>query len=254
MKIKSILIDDDPFIHDLMQDELKAHAPDVDLVGRANNGLEGLAAIKKYEPELVFLDVEMPDMTGFDMLSKIENIDFQVIFVTSFGHYAIKAIRFNALDYLVKPVDKNDLVAAIERYKETAENQSSIQTLKDAVQNFRTDDPRNQSLLLQLQDGEKRIRLRDIVRVEGVSNYSHVHTTDGKRVLTSKTLGSLEEILDEDLFFRCHKSHLINVVNIEAYDGKDSIVMVGGTRIQISRRRIKEFKDWYFNNRFKSSK
>lgn len=250
MSIRSILIDDDPFIHDQLTDELKFHTPDVEVAGRAYNGLEGLSAINKYKPELVFLDVEMPDMTGFEMLGKLKNIDFQVIFVTSFGHYAIKAIRFNALDYLVKPVDPSDLKSAIERFKETAASNEAISALKNAVTNFRTDDPRQQSLLLQLQDGERRIKLNDIVRVEGVSNYSHVYTVDGSRVLTSKTLGSLEEILDHDLFFRCHKSHLVNVSNISKYENKDVILTSLDESIPISRRKVSAFKQWYHNNQY----
>jgi len=116
-KIKCLIIDDDPFIRDLLQDKLSQYLPEVEVLTTASSGLEGLQKIAHYQPDLVFLDVEMPDMTGFEMLFKLEDISFETIFITSYSHYAIKAIHFDALDYLVKPIDLGELKAAIKRYK-----------------------------------------------------------------------------------------------------------------------------------------
>ncbi len=136
-KIRSIIIDDDPFIHDLLQDKLNLYLPEVTIMANAFNGKEGLEKIETFQPDLVFLDVEMIDMTGFEMLMQMEKIPFQTIFITSHTHYAIKAIRFNALDYLIKPIDLEELKNAINRYKKNSKENNPQENLKLALQNLK---------------------------------------------------------------------------------------------------------------------
>lgn len=244
-KIKTLIIDDDPFIRDLLEDKLIQYLPEVELMAMADSGAEGLEKIKTYQPELIFLDVEMADMTGFEMLSKLTEINFQTIFITSYSHYAIKAIRFNALDYLVKPIDLGELKAAIKRYKKKAAENRPTENVRQALFNFKTKNDSDKKLILQTQDGEMQIVLKEITRVEGERNYSYIYLTNGKKKLTTKTLGEMEELLHDKGFFRTHKSHLVNSVHIHSLSNSFSIQMTNGVEIPIARRKKEEFRKWY---------
>ena len=173
-RIKSLIIDDDPFIINLLRDKLNHHFPEVEILSTANCGTEGFQKISTYQPDLIFLDVEMADMTGFEMLSKMEEITFQTIFITSYSHYAIKAIRFNALDYLVKPIDLGELKIAIKRYWGNRKGIRQHENLKLALHNIRTKNVADHKLILQTQEGELRLIVNDIIRIEGDGNYSYI--------------------------------------------------------------------------------
>ena len=243
-RIKSLIIDDDPFIISLLQDKLTLYFPEVELLSTAGSGTEGLNKISTYNPDLIFLDVEMADMTGFEMLSKVENIKFQIIFITSYSHYAIKAIRFNALDYLVKPIDLGELKIAIKRYKENRKKSNQNENLKLALHNFRTRNVADHKLILKTQEGEMRLIINDIIRIEGEGNYSFIYLKNNVKKLVSKTLLNLEEMLEDKGFFRCHKSHVVNRAHILDHSKSLSILLSDGAEVPISRRRKKDFKHW----------
>lgn len=137
-RIKCLIIDDDPFIRDLLQDKLSQYSPDVEVLSTASSGREGLGKINIHQPELIFLDMEMAYMTGFEMLAQLSDIKFQTIFITSYSHYAIKAIRFNALDYLLKPIDLGELKRAIKRFKNKAKYIDQKENMALALQNNST--------------------------------------------------------------------------------------------------------------------
>lgn len=243
--IRSILIDDDPFIRDLLQDKLQQYVPEVELLATASSGAEGLEKIRAHRPDLIFLDVEMADMTGFEMLGQLKDISFQTIFITSYSHYAIKAIRFNALDYLVKPIDLGELKAAIRRYQQRRQQPSPQRdTIRQALVNMHTSDAGEKKLALHTQEGDLNLELKTIIRLEGERNYSCIHLKGGKRVLASKTLGEFEELLEEDGFFRCHKSHLINKRHIKKQQTSASVLLSDGTVLPISRRKKEAFSKW----------
>ncbi len=243
--IKSIIIDDDPFIQDLLLDKLSQYIPEVNVMAMASSGIEGLEKIKTYQPDLIFLDVEMADMTGFEMLAKLDGINFQTIFITSYSHYAIKAIRFNALDYLVKPIDLGELKAAIKRYKKNISKKAPPENIKHALINLSIKTDADKVLTLQTQEGEMRLSLKNIIRAEGERNYSYIYLTNGKKKLTTKTLGDLEELLNDKGFFRCHKSHLVNNDHIESLLSSSLLLLTGGTELPIARRKKEDFKTWY---------
>jgi len=247
--IKTLIIDDDPFILELLQDKLRQYFSEVAIMGTASSGTEGLQKIANFKPELIFLDVEMADMTGFEMLSKLEGINFQTIFITSYSHYAIKAIRFNALDYLVKPIDLGELKIALRRYKDNNKKMAQLENLKLALHNLHTKDITNHQLILQTQEGELRMIVKDIIRIRGEGNYSYIFLKNNKKKLVTKTLLQLKELLDNKGFYRCHKSHIINGFHIVGIPKTSSVIQSDGEELPISRRKKVEFKLWYENYR-----
>ena len=238
--IQCLIIDDDPFIRDLLIDKLNQYFPEIKILGTAKNGHEGLEQIERLHPDLVFLDVEMTDMTGFELLSKLETVDFKVIFITSYQHYAIKAIRFNALDYLLKPFDLEELKNAVKRFK-TFRNQNNVPM---ALKNLRSKNSSEQTLILNTQQGELHLALKDIIHIEGERNYSYIHLTKNRKELVSKTLSNLEELLEDKGFFRCHKSYLVNKDHITSNKHGLSVILSNGQNIPISRRKKELFKTW----------
>jgi two-component system LytT family response regulator len=243
-KIKCLIIDDDPFIVELLQDKLDQHFPEVALLSTASSGREGLKKIASYSPELIFLDVEMSDMTGFEMLAQLSDIKFQIIFITSYSHYAIKAIRFNTLDYLLKPLDLGELKKAFKRYKTHSRTIPQRENIALAVQNSSTKYVANHMLILKTQDGALKLILRDIVHIEGDRNYSYIHLKNGTKKLVTKTLSDLEELLDSKGFYRCHRSHILNREHIIEVKGV-FVILSNDLKISISRRRKKQFLAWF---------
>ncbi|MFC4722381.1 LytR/AlgR family response regulator transcription factor [Geojedonia litorea] len=243
MTISCLIIDDDSFIQDLLRDKIEHHFPELKVLGVANSGEKGIELIQKHSPELVFLDVEMSDMTGFEMLSKLETINFQTIFITSYNHYAIKAIRFNALDYLLKPFDLGELQNAVKRYKKFRNNgKHSIQHMSHALNNFKYNNVSNQVLTLKTQQGVLSLPLKEIICIKGDRNYSMIVMSKGKTETISKTLGDLEELLDEKGFFRCHKSFLVNKEHITRHNSK--VLLSNEAVIPVSRRKKVLFDEW----------
>ncbi|UJH67364.1 LytTR family DNA-binding domain-containing protein [Allomuricauda sp. SCSIO 65647] len=243
--ISCIIIDDDPFIQELLQDKLQQHFHEIEVMGVGNNGQEGIAKIAELKPNLVFLDVEMTDMTGFEMLSQLPKIDFKVIFITSYKHYAIKAIRFNALDYLLKPFDLGELKNAVRRFKESQRQDSANNTIQRALANLKSKNSADQTLVLRTQEGELYLPLKNIISVEGDRNYSRIHLTQNRSELVSKTLSTLEELLADKDFFRCHKSHLVNKLHIVSEPKALSVSLSNQTTVPVSRRKKDAFKEWY---------
>ena len=243
--IACIIIDDDPFIQDLLQDKLQQHFLEIKVVGIGKNGQEGIQQINDLKPHLVFLDVEMSDMTGFELLSQLPSIDFKVIFITSYKHYAIKAIKFNALDYLLKPFDLGELKNAVKRFKESQRQDATNTTIQRALSNLKSKTSADQTLALRTQEGELYLALKNIISIEGDRNYSRIHLTQNRSELVSKTLSTLEELLEDKDFFRCHKSHLVNKLHIISEPKALTVTLSNQTTVPVSRRKKDAFKEWY---------
>lgn len=244
-KIRCLIIDDDPFIIELLQDKLYQYFPDIKVLSTASSGKEGLQKVKDLKPELLFLDVEMADMTGFEMLSQLSEINFQTIFITSYSHYAIKAIRFNALDYLLKPIDLGELKKAIKRFKTYNKTELQKENLHLALKNVANKNVADHILNLKTQDGDLRLALNDIVQIEGDRNYSYIYLKNGTKKLVTKTLIELEELLDSKGFYRCHKSHILNAKHITSYTNGNLVQLSKTISIPISRRKKKLFTEWF---------
>ena len=244
--IKCLIIDDDPFIQNLLRDKLELYIPEVKVVGIANNGSEGLEKIIEHGPEVIFLDVEMGDMTGFEMLGRLKEITFETIFITSFSHYAIKAIRFNALDYLVKPIDLEELKQSVQRFKEKHQKDTTGHDVMQALLNLSLENIGDQTLTLNTQEGELRMQLKQILHIEGERNYSFIYLDGKRKKLVSKTLGEFEDILSDKAFFRTHKSHLVNFKHIVNHRGFKTVELSDATELPVSRRKQDDFKQWYY--------
>ena len=182
-----------------------------------NSPEDAIEKIKTLNPDVVFLDIELPDMTGFELLKKLDNINFQLVFTTSHSHYAIKAFRFNALDYLVKPVNESELDETIKRLLKSSTNSIEV---RNALANLEVQSVENQKLVLPQQNGILRLPLKQITHIEGERNYSYIHLSNGNKELSSKNLAYFEEILIDKNFYRSHRSYLVNGFHIkELIDG-----------------------------------
>jgi|JI10StandDraft_1071094.scaffolds.fasta_scaffold92813_2 two-component system LytT family response regulator len=228
--IKTILIDDEPEALRGMESMLGIFCPMLEIIGKAHSVSSGLFEIQQLRPDLIFLDIAMRDGTGFELLEKCKERNFATIFVTAYDQYAIKALRMNAMDYLMKPVDPDELCAAVERvknkplpeYNHLLSAYANNQFTKIGVPNSK---------------GVTYLEINNIVRLESSNNYTYIHTKGQKAILVSRTIKSFESLLPADKFVRCHQRHIINldlVLSLERTDGTH-ILMGDGTVVPISR-------------------
>lgn len=239
--LKSIIIDDEIASIETLEIFLNSIDSDINIVGKADNIDEAEEVIRLKKPDLVFLDIEMPQGSGFDLLDRLGPIDFQIIFITAFNQYAIKAFKYSAVDYILKPIDINSLKDAINRVKEINKQNygSRVPLLK---QNLDTEIP--ERLALPTLETIEIALTPDIIQFEADGNYTTVHIKKRSPIIVSKSLGEYEEILKGDTFYRCHKSHLINLNNIKkVVKNQNQIIMTDDSIANISRRRKQEFFD-----------
>jgi len=226
----------------VLHDLLNQYAPKIAVTDIAKTGNEALNLIASVKPDVVFLDIELPDMTGFELLQQLDNIHFQTVFTTSHSHYAIKAFRFNALDYLIKPINESELEESVMRLLKSANKSIDV---KNALLNLEVQSVENQKLVLPQQNGTLRLPLKQITHIEGERNYSYIYLSNGSRELSSKNLAYFEDILIDKNFFRSHRSYLVNRYHINALK-TDRFVLKNGVEIPISRRKRTEAESCFF--------
>jgi len=245
MLLKAIIVDDEQHCVDTLAAMLqKKFAENITLLGTYNNADDAKQAIQTLAPDLVFLDVEMPRKTGVDMLFEIKHIDFEIIFTTAYEQYAVRAIKFNALDYLLKPFGIEELQEAINKCIEKRKQVSNNGAEGFAVflQNLKTALPENKRITISTGKGLQFIEIKTIVHIEALNNYSQFYFTDKTKLLVCKTLKEFDDMLTGYNFFRVHNSHLINLAHIKSIlteDG-DIAVMTNGSQVEISRRKKPE--------------
>ena len=245
--IRCILIDDESNSLEMMEWLLKTYCPQVKIEAMCNAADRGIEAIHKYRPDVVFLDIEMPHMNGFDMLEQFDKLFFDVVFCTAYDQFAIKAFRYSALNYLLKPVDPEDLKETIRRLEEKKSfpSQGQIELL---LQNIRqTNKPGVQRIALTTGDGMIFVPTTEILYCEAESNYTAVVLEGGKKILVSKVLKEIDEALAGPDFFRVHNSFLININRIRKFVRGDGgyVVMEDGANVSISRSRRQEFMELF---------
>ena len=238
MNIRAIIIDDERHNRENLLQMLAGHCPDVEVVAVCKTAREGREGILATNPDLIFLDIEMPGGNGFSLLENLSRIDFEVIFVTAYNHYSLKAIKFSALDYLLKPVDTNDLIAAVEKAQTKIQQKQENQLLRHLLENAQRSNA-SKTIALSLSDKVEFIEISSIVRCESDSNYTTFFLRNGEKLLVSKTLKEYDELLSPYGFLRVHQSHLINLKEMKSYIKSDGgyIQMKDGSSVSISRQR-----------------
>ncbi len=241
---QTILIDDDQLSRRGLRRILEQNFPEIEIVGEADSVSSGLDLINRVEPELVFLDIEMPDGTGFSLLEQVTNVNFKVVFTTSYSDYAITAFKYSAFDYIVKPVLIENVRLTINRINEipVLREKQRVEVLK---RNLNPGTDSDQTIALPEINGFIIVKVNDIVRCEGERNYSRVFFTNGSSVLVSRTLLDFDNLLVPHGFFRIHRSHLINLKNVNRYLKTDGgvVEMKDKTQLPISPK----FKDDFLN-------
>ncbi|MEO7313247.1 MAG: LytTR family DNA-binding domain-containing protein [Chitinophagaceae bacterium] len=238
----AIIIDDEAKGRLSLKEKLKTYCPEVHVVAEAANGKEGIISIEKHQPKIVFLDIEMSGMNGFEMLSNLANKNFQLIFTTAYDQYAIKAIKYAAFDYLLKPIDIEELKQAVEKITLNPPNQTKTQ-LELLQQNISHPKKLLNKLAIPTLEGLHFYDINDIVFLEANSNYTNIHFSNKTKLLASKTLKQFEELLSQDIFFRPHHSSIINLNYIKRYIKGDGgqIELQNGVYVDVSRRKKEEF-------------
>lgn len=245
--LNTVLIEDNADSAEKLRFLLEKYgAGKIRLLAHAVSGQEGITAIETHRPELVFLDIELGDMTAFEMLERIETVDFQVIFTTAHDHYAIKAIRYSAVDYLQKPIGREELLAAIGRAEHNPRRILQEQVAQLA-QHTKTRATLPEKIALTTAEGLVFKKIRDIVRCESDRMYTIVVMAGGEKLVVSKPMGQLEEILDGQDFFRVHMSHLINMNHIRQFVRADGgyLIMEDGATVSVARNRKEDFLELF---------
>ncbi len=239
--IRALLIDDESRSIEILSTLLNLYCPQVEVVGMVKDPEQGLQQIQALQPDLVFLDIEMPYMNGFSLLEAIFPITFEVIFVTAFENYALKAFRYNALDYLVKPIDIDDLQAAVAKAIQRIEDQPMPPDAPtpNASSSQSQSQVRIGKICLPIQEGLWFTDVEDIIRCEADGKYTWFYFQNGEKRLVCKNLKEYEEILPQDTFFRVHHAHLIHLKYVQKYiRGKNSFIeLKDGTQVELSVRR-----------------
>ncbi|MBL0339885.1 MAG: response regulator transcription factor [Bacteroidetes bacterium] len=241
--IKALIIDDEEKAVNILHSLIVKNIPEITNIEKVYNAMDAFYTIRDFKPDLVFLDIQMPFLNGFDLLNKIENINFDVIFTTAFNQYAIKAIRFSALDYLLKPIDIAELRSAVDRHLErrTSISQTGLQ-YKNLVNNLSAKSDGQFSLAINGSQGMQFLTINEIIRLEGDRNYTNFVLTNNRKILSSKTLKEYEEILVEKGFLRVHKSHLVNRSFISSISNDGNLNLKDDSLIEVSRRRMAEIR------------
>ncbi|MFT3682365.1 MAG: LytTR family DNA-binding domain-containing protein [Ferruginibacter sp.] len=240
--IKAIIVDDEQHCIDRLNNLLTLHhANEINVAVTVLTVKEGIKAIKEHQPDLVFLDVQVYDRTGFDLLRECGKIEFKVIFTTAYDKFAIQAIKFSAIGYLLKPVDEDDLKEAIEKLKETSVEQTSL--MAGVIENNLQQPVKKKKLTIATGNELLFINIDEIIRCHSDINYTTIFKTDKQKIVVAKTLKEFEELLSDHNFFRVHNSELINLAYIKSYNkGKGgSVVLQDGTELEVSTRRKDDF-------------
>lgn len=241
--ITAILVDDDSNLREGMKALLSRYAPEIRILGEAENVSDAVSVIDRLNPQVVFLDIQLADGTGFDILEKLTEkngkIASQVVFITAHEQYAIKAFRFSALDFLLKPVDPEELQKVIEKIKNTVQKNDTFSHIDLLLENIRKKVDNFKRIALSTTDGTHLFDVSDIIRCESTDNYTTFHIKNSKPILISKTLKEYEELLSEQGFERIHQSHLINLAYLKSYIKKDGgyVIMSDNSNLPVSQRK-----------------
>lgn len=239
--LKVLLIDDEERATDALRLMIEKAVPSIKQIMACNDSRRAADIIMAYQPALVFLDIQMPYLNGFELMEKIPNKNFKIIFTTAYNEYAIQAIRFSAFDYLLKPIDVEELQGCVQRFLESNEDyQQQYDLLKNIIHNIQAPSSDEFRLALPTKEGVHFLRPAEIIRCESLGNYTKFFMDNGKTYLISKTLGEYDVLLAPYNFIRTHKSHLVNKKFVSFIDHDGFAILKDNSRVEVSRRRKDE--------------
>jgi len=235
--MKAIIVDDEPYCCETIATLLEDN-DEVEIVTECYNGIDALEAIRKYNPGLVFLDVEMPKMNGFEMLQQLPSVNFEIIFTTSYDRYALKAIRFSAIDYLLKPIDEEELKNAVQKVIRRSQKPIAEQ-LEILMQKIHHPSTPVRKIAMPTMEGFQMIMIDFIISCEADSNYTTLHLKNNKKMVVCRNLKDIEEMLEDHSFTRVHRCYVVNLNEVEKFVKGEGgyLIMSDGSSIDVSRNK-----------------
>jgi two-component system LytT family response regulator len=244
--LRTIIIDDEAHMRQTLEKMVGRFCPNIKLLATADGVQSGVEKIRKHHPDLILLDIKMKDGTGFDLLKQLHPVDFKVIFITAYDQYAIKAFKFSAIDYILKPVDPDELAEAVRKAEETKQKDFSTQ-LANLEEQIHTQDKANKKIILKTLDNIHLIKIRNINYCESEGSYCAIHLLNGKKILVSNILKDYDELLKDAGFYRVHKSYLINMRHIERFEKTDGgyVVLENEIKVPVASRKREELMEMF---------
>jgi len=248
MKLKTIVIDDERKLREVLSIKLQRNCPEIDIVGQAGNAEEAFKAIQKEKPDLIFLDIAMPGKSGFELLEQFDEITFEVIFATGYNEYAIDALKVSAVDYLLKPIQTEELISAVNRAVLRIKDRRQLENIKLLKHNLQHIGDQRSKIVIPGSEAYRFVEVATIIRCEGWQKYTKIYLTNETVLVSSYNIGSYKEMLEPYGFYGCHKSHLINRAHLLSYS-KDGIAsLTNDNKVPVARRRREEFSEFFLKN------
>ncbi|MGZ3885684.1 MAG: LytR/AlgR family response regulator transcription factor [Bacteroidia bacterium] len=243
--LKALIVEDEQKSREMLAMLVEKNCPQLQLLAAAKNVKEGVEMINSLNPDLVFLDISMPDGTGFDLLEQVQGKKFEIIFTTATDKHALKAIKYSACDYILKPIDVDELKSAAEKVSQKKNASPSMENLQFLIQQFKKADDNYQKITLPTGNAYEIVNIKDIIRCEADASYTHFYLSNGKKLMISASLKHYEDLLPEHDFIRVHHQHLINMNHVTRFLKQDGgyAVMSDGSQIEVSRRKKDAFME-----------
>jgi two-component system LytT family response regulator len=235
--IRAIVIDDEAHLRKDVVDKLKEHfSTEIVVIEEVDNVTDGIAAIEKFQPDMLFLDIQINGGTSFDILDRVEYKKFEIVFITGFDQHAIKAIKVGAMDYILKPIDEDEFIEAVERVVQKKERGKDIEKLAQISSEF-FKGTKEKRIILKTTDNVYAIYEQDILYCRSEGNYTTFYTQQMEKIVVSKSIKKIEEILSEDIFIRCHQSYIVNKNHVIKYNKKGVLNIILDIKVPVSSRR-----------------
>ncbi|MCB0602198.1 MAG: response regulator transcription factor [Saprospiraceae bacterium] len=239
--IRVVLVDDEEYPRLLLKELLEESFPEIEIIGEADNADDAYVLIEDEEPDLVFLDIAMPEKTGFDLLQMFDHPEFEVIFVTGYDQYALDAFNHFAIGYLLKPIDSSMLSEAVLNAKKRIESKKSNANIQELLQHLSNSSRKTNRIGIPTMEGLEFVEMNEIIRCEGDQKYTKVYLTNRTNILSSYNIGEFRRILEHHNFFQCHKSHLVNLNHVRKYNKEGTLHMSDDSSVPVSKRKKIEF-------------